>query len=57
MHRVLLAFALVKLLPSMPLFNTQKSMSKTILRLKWLQLLLLGDTAETKEKGEEFFHT
>ncbi len=32
-------------------------MSKTILRLKWLQLLLLGDTAETKEKGEEFFHT
>ncbi len=45
-------FVLVKLLIYVSLFNAKKSMSESILRLKWLQLLLLGGgTAENREHG------
>ncbi len=56
-QRVLLTFALVKLLAFAPLFNAPKKFN--ILCLKWQQLLLLGGvTAENRERvveGRGFF--
>ncbi len=45
-------FVLVKLLIYVSLINAKKSMSESILHLKWLQLLLLGGgTTENREHG------